>query len=138
LDAIISALKFGEHSGALDRYKTSKKTEADKQAAYKEVMFKSAMWSLEANGKADVAIADHIRNVFFSSNTPDSIKMWLGLLLSRISPEKYKLTNENRKTRLKILNGRQGNEKAWNINGAVAGVIFQSITRQGRGNQCRL
>jgi tetratricopeptide (TPR) repeat protein len=89
LDPIVSALEFGEFAGAAKRYATSKKTEADRIAAYKEAMFGAAMWSLEANGREDVRIVEHLETVFADPKTPQSRGMWLALVLSKLKPETY-------------------------------------------------
>lgn len=94
LDPIVSTLDFGEYSGAAKRYATSKKTEADRIAAYKEAMFGAAMWSLEANGREDVRIVAHLESVFADPKTPQSRGIWLATALSKLRPEKYKLEFE--------------------------------------------
>jgi len=86
LDPIISALDFGRYAGALKKYKTSQRTEEDKQAAIKGAIFRAAMWSLRANGVEDPRIAKHIRILFFDPQTPESRKVWLGVLFARVSP----------------------------------------------------
>jgi hypothetical protein len=63
LDPIVSVLDFGEYSGAAKRYATSEKTEADRTAAYTDAMFGAAMWSLEANGREDARIVEHLETV---------------------------------------------------------------------------
>lgn len=94
LDPIVSTLDFGEYSGAAKRYATSKKTEADRIAAYKEAMFGAAMWSLEANGREDVRIVAHLESVFADPKTPQTRGIWLATALSKLRPEKYKLEFE--------------------------------------------
>lgn len=94
LDPIVSTLDFGEYSGAAKRYATSKKTEADRIAAYKDAMFGAAMWSLEANGREDVRIVAHLETVFADPKTPQSRGIWLATALSKLRPEKYKLEFE--------------------------------------------
>ena len=89
LDPIISALGFGEHAGAIKRYATSKKTEADRMAAYKDAMFEAAMWSLGANGREDNRILEHLEAVFADERTPQLRSMWLALVLSKLKPEVY-------------------------------------------------
>ena len=89
LDPIISALDFGEYAGAIKRYETSKKTEADRAAAYKDAMFGAAMWSLGANGREDPRILEHLEAVFADPRTPRARGMWLAVVLSKLKPEKY-------------------------------------------------
>jgi hypothetical protein len=46
---IVSAANYYPSLGALERYKTSARTEADARQAQKEVIFRAAMWSLGSN-----------------------------------------------------------------------------------------
>ena len=89
LDPIVSALEFGEFAGATKRYATSRKTEADRAAAYKDAMFGAAMWSLGANGREDARILEHLETVFADPHTPQSRGMWLALVLSKLKPDVY-------------------------------------------------
>lgn len=91
LDPILSALEFGEYVGALERYPTSKKTEADRAAAIKESIFKAAMWSLEANGREDAKIVAHMEQKVAGPPLPQERIIWLATLLSRLRPETYKV-----------------------------------------------
>jgi len=94
LDPIVSVLDFGEYSGAAKRYATSEKTEADRTAAYTDAMFGAAMWSLEANGREDARIVEHLETVFADPKTPLLRGIWLATALSKLRPEKYKLEFE--------------------------------------------
>jgi tetratricopeptide (TPR) repeat protein len=91
LDPIVAALDFGEYAGALKKYPASKKTEADKEAAFKDAIFGAAMWSLGANAKDDEKITAHLEEVLANPLTPKSRSMWLGVVLSQLKPDKYKV-----------------------------------------------
>ena len=91
LNPIVAALDFGEYAGALKKFSTSKKTDADKEAAYKDAIFGAALWSLGANGKEDEKITAHLEEIFANPLTPKSRSMWLAVVLSQLKPDKYKV-----------------------------------------------
>jgi hypothetical protein len=97
LDQIIGALDFGQYAGALKKYPTSAKTEADRDAAMKDAVFGAAMWSLGVNGHENPDIARHIRIAFFDPKTPEKRKIWLGEVVVRASPDITKQEFENNK-----------------------------------------
>lgn len=82
LDSIIAALDLGKYAGALKRYPTSQKTDADRQAALADAIFGAAMWSLNANGRDNRDVAKHIAILFLSDKTPKDRKLWLGPLFA--------------------------------------------------------
>ena len=93
LDPIIVALDKAKHTGAMENYKSSAKTEADRAAAYQEAICQAAIWSLMANAKEDPKIADHLENTLHKihndTSVPDERKSCLYFVLSQINPEKY-------------------------------------------------
>jgi tetratricopeptide (TPR) repeat protein len=91
LDPIVAALDFGEYAGALKKYAASKKTDADKDAAFKDAIFGAAMWSLGANGKEDENITAHLEEILANPLTPKSRSIWLAVVLSQLKPDKYKV-----------------------------------------------
>ena len=96
LDPIISALDWGKYAGAADKYKTSQKTAADGDAALKDVLFQAAMWSLGANGREDAGVLGYMEKVFADPQAPKGRVMWVGVILSKVKPEKYKLEVEGK------------------------------------------
>jgi len=91
LDPILSALDWGKYAGAADKYKTSQKTAADGDAALKDVLFQTAIWSLGANGKEDAGVFQYMGKVFLDPQTSKLRVLWVGVVLNKIKPEKYKL-----------------------------------------------
>ena len=87
LDPIIGTLDLGKDAGALKRYASSRKTAADKQAAMNDAIFGAALWSLGANGREDPRVAKHIRICCFAADTPEPRKMWLGVVMTKASPD---------------------------------------------------
>ena len=89
---IVSALNNEEHSGALELYKTSKKTEEDKQNAILDSIFMSARWSLESNIKQYPGVGDICGDIFKDKSLTNSEKLWLGVVLRKALPDKYKMS----------------------------------------------
>ena len=90
---IISAFNYEEHSDALELYKTSKKTKKDKQNAILGSIFLSARWSLESNIQQHYRVAEICGDIFKDKSLTNSEQLWLGVILSKALPEKYKMTN---------------------------------------------
>ncbi len=89
---IVSALNYENHSGALEAYKTSKKTEQDKQNAILDSIFMSARWSLESNIKQRPRVAEICGEIFKEKSLTNSEQLWLGVVLSKALPNKYKMS----------------------------------------------
>jgi len=89
---IISALNYEKHSGALESYKTSKKTEENKQNAILDSIFMSARWSLESNIKQHSRVGDICGDIFKDKSLTNSEQLWLGVVLSKALPDKYKMS----------------------------------------------
>ena len=90
---IVSAFNYEEHSDALEAYKTSKKTEQDKQNAILGSIFLSARWSLESNIKHHPRVGEICGDIFKDKSLTTSEQLWLGGVLSKALPNKYKITN---------------------------------------------
>jgi hypothetical protein len=88
---IISAFKYSDDVGSLEKYKSSQKTEADKKAAYRETIFRSAMWSLESNCQQHPRVMEITEKYFASKKPTDNERIYLGIVLSKLKPEKYKV-----------------------------------------------
>lgn len=89
---IISALNYAGYDGALEAYKTSKKTEEDKRKAILESVYKSARWSLESNIKQHPLVGDICGNILKQNKLSKNEQLWLGIVLSKAIPSKYKMT----------------------------------------------
>jgi len=90
---IVSAFNYQEHSGAFESYETSQKTEKDKQNALLDSIFMSARWSLESNIKHHPRVGEICEDIFKDKSLTNSEQLWLGAVLSKALPEKYKMTN---------------------------------------------
>jgi len=88
---IVSALNYADYSGSLEAYKTSHKTEEDKRKAILDVLFQAARWSLESNARNEQGIGDICGEILKDPNITRNERLWLGVILSKAIPEKYKM-----------------------------------------------
>ncbi|MCF7761067.1 MAG: hypothetical protein K9M98_11255 [Cephaloticoccus sp.] len=88
---IVRTLDLGKDAGAIKRYATSEKTEADRQAAYNDAWFGAALWSLTSFGKTDERVATFLEQQFADPSTPKTRKTWLAMILGEVFPGKYKI-----------------------------------------------
>ncbi len=88
---IISAFGLSKHTGALERYKTSEKTEQAKKEAYLDITFQAAQWSLESNCREHPLVLKHCEAIFADPKLPQDQSLWLGVVLTKVKPEKYSI-----------------------------------------------
>lgn len=88
---IVTALSLSKYAGALDRFKTSDKTAKDRNEAYLDVTFQAARWSLESNCKAHPLVLEYCEKIFADDSTPKDQSLWLGVILSKVKPERYSI-----------------------------------------------
>lgn len=88
---IVSAFQLSEYSGAAKRYRESKQTEQDKKEAWYDATFQAAQWSLKANCKQHPKVLEYCEHIFRDKATPKAESLWLGLVLSKVRPQKYKV-----------------------------------------------
>jgi hypothetical protein len=91
---IISTLEYGEHFGAIKKLKGKDKntlSDKEKDQIIKEATFNSAMWSLRSNSMQHSLVKKYSEEIYDSSDINGTAKQWLGILLTQINPEKYKL-----------------------------------------------
>ena len=89
---IVATLDLGKDAGALKRFASSEKTEADRQAAYNDAWFGAAMWSLTSFGKTDEQVAAFLEQQYRDPSTPEARKTWLVMILSEVFPQQYKIS----------------------------------------------
>lgn len=95
---IITAFSLSKYAGALDRFKTSAKSDQDKKEAYYEATFQAAQWSLESNCRTHPLVLEHCEKFYAGQDLTQVESLWLGVLLSKIKPEKYSVEIGNKKT----------------------------------------
>ncbi len=88
---IVSALNYADYSGSHEAYKTSKKTEEDNQKAILDSIFMAARWSLESNSKNESKVGEICGNIMKDPNLTKNEQLWLGVILSKAIPNKYKM-----------------------------------------------
>jgi len=88
---IVATLDLGKDAGAIKRFASSEKTEADRQAAYNDACFGAALWSLTSLGKTDANVARFLEQQFADPSTPKTRKTWLAMILSEVFPGRYKI-----------------------------------------------
>ena len=100
---IVGALELSKDSGAADRYKTSPKTEADKQAALNDAIFQSAMWSLTSNCKQDEKVFAICKDLLTPEKLPDNTqRTFLAVALSKARPDQIKVEIHDGKFKMEI------------------------------------
>jgi hypothetical protein len=85
---IISTLRFGDSWGAAEKYAIPL-SEEQKQDIFKEAIFKAALWSLQSNCKVHPVVKNYCSELYESSELSTKEKKYLGMLLTRVYPEKY-------------------------------------------------
>jgi len=91
---IISALDFYQYRDSAENSKNSKKTEIDLKNAYKGAIFDAALWSLESNCKQHPLVGQYCEYILANDNLTDSVKAWLGLVLSKAYPDKFQMMHQ--------------------------------------------
>lgn len=88
---IVSALNYADYSGSLEAFKTSKQTEEDRRKAILDSIFQAARWSLESNARNEPKIGEICGNILKDQNITKNEQLWLGVILSKAIPDKYKM-----------------------------------------------
>jgi hypothetical protein len=91
---IISTLEYGEHFGTIEKLKGKDKntlSDKEKDQIIKEATFNSAMWSLRSNSMQHPLVKKYCEEIYENGDINSTAKQWLGVLLTQINPDKYKL-----------------------------------------------
>ena len=88
---IIDSLEFSKYSGAVDAYKNSDKTEKDREEALLDAIFQAARWSLMSNIEQHDLVKKYCIYSFINDKHPDDVRFWLGVILSKTVPERFKM-----------------------------------------------
>jgi len=88
---VISGFNYSKYQGADERYKSSKQTEQDKQEAYKAVIFEAAKASLIDNCLMHTVVLTSCEKLWREKELNQTESLWLGVVLVKVAPEKYKL-----------------------------------------------
>ena len=86
---IIYALNYARYSGSIDAYKGAGNSEEARTNAYREAVFKSALWSLTSNMNQHQRVAQICDSVFKKDESlSQAEKYWLGVAMSKVKGEK--------------------------------------------------
>jgi hypothetical protein len=93
---IIDSLELSKYSGAVDAYKNSNKTEKDRQEAMFDATFQAARWSLTSNIEKHDLVKNYCIYYFINDQQSDDVKLWLGVILSKAVPERFKMEKDEK------------------------------------------
>lgn len=102
LRRIISALEFSKDAGALDKYKSSQQTEADKLAAYHDSIYQAAMWSLTSNCRQDAKAFAICKELLAPGKLSSAERTFLAVALSKANPDQVKVEVKDGKMKVEI------------------------------------
>lgn len=91
---VISALEFAKYAGSIDNYKKSAKTDEDQRKAYLEATWRSALWSLGSNAEQHPVVMQYLEDQIRSGKLSQNETAGLGIILSKLKPDKYKVKVE--------------------------------------------
>lgn len=86
---IIGTLDYGDSWGASKKY-SKPLSEGQKIEIIRESNFKAALSSLQSNGKIHSLVKQYCSEIYETKNLLAQEKKYLGMLLSKVYPEKYK------------------------------------------------
>lgn len=89
---IITAFNYDIYMGSIEAYKTSSKTEEGRKKAILEGVFLAARWSLQSNIGHHKLVAIHCEKINADLSLTNTERLWLGVVLSKVMPQKYKMT----------------------------------------------
>jgi hypothetical protein len=78
---IVSALNYAQYWGALERYKTSKKTDEDEKHAHYESICRAALWSLHSNSREHPRVRAFCERLFHGPDLTDLEHKYLRVVL---------------------------------------------------------
>lgn len=81
---LVKALDYAQFKGALEQYKTSKKTEEDKLKAIKNAIFDALVWSLESNCKQHELVFNYCNWILKHENLNSLQKSELENILTKV------------------------------------------------------
>lgn len=81
---LVKALDYAQYKGALDNFKTSKKTDEDKMKAIKNAIYDALVWSLESNCKQHELVVNYCNWMLKYENLNSLQKSELENLLKKV------------------------------------------------------
>lgn len=86
---IIGTLQYGTSWGASEKY-SKPLTEEQQKEIIREANFKAALWSLQSNCQTHTLVKQYCSEIYETEKLSVHEKKYLGMLLSKVYPEKYK------------------------------------------------
>ena len=81
---LIQTLDYIKYKGSIENYKNSKKTEEDKQNAYREAVFQAAEWSLSSNCKTFELVKDYANWALYNEDLNENQRKQLKKILDEL------------------------------------------------------
>jgi hypothetical protein len=81
---LAQALDYARFQGSIDKYGSSQKTEADRMAAVKESIYRSAVWSIRSNCQQHPLVKDYCAFILAHENLSDVAKTQLKGILDQL------------------------------------------------------
>ena len=106
IELIISALQFGSFWGSKDKYKGNKElTKTQKDEMVNEIIFGAALWSLQSNCRQHELVKKYCLDIYEdeNANISNDTKPWLGVLITKVYPERYKLDYNKETKKMTII-----------------------------------
>lgn len=79
---IVEALGLADYAGALEAFPTSEQTDEDRNAAYMDAIFQSALWSLESNATQHPRVLQYLTYALEKGELEDQTAAVLAIMLS--------------------------------------------------------
>lgn len=86
---IVSSFALSKYMGSLDRYKDSLKTQANKEDAFLDATFQSAVWSVESNCRQHPRVLEICEKIYNENSLQRREQLCLFTILQKINPDKY-------------------------------------------------
>lgn len=82
IKSLVNALDYVDFLGNVDKYETSARTDEDKSKAMKEIIYKSAFWSIRIHYHTHQLVHDYIDFMYQNATLSDKVKVELGKIIN--------------------------------------------------------
>ena len=96
IEPIIGALELYKYTGSLEAIKKGDQSKQKVDEAILEAVFQAAVWSLTANGRDHDVVKQVLIAKFKAANTRKDIQYCVGMILSQIDPQNFKVEQPKR------------------------------------------
>lgn len=95
---VVGALSYAKYSGALAGFEKSNKTANDKKAAYLDLTFKAALWSLEKHCSSHPRVLEHCKSLQSDPELNDLQLKWLAVVIARVNSDALLLPSDSQQS----------------------------------------